>query len=99
MTREEALAVVAQWMRPHLGPQAQLEQSYETWLRTLFGPMLEDKLGNPIPLAPHHHQIWEWLWNIRLGYKQDPMVAILPRGGGKSTTAELGVVSLAARRV
>lgn len=42
--------------------------------------------------APRHVRLWEWIEAIRPGKKPRALVAILPRGGGKSSTAELGAV-------
>jgi hypothetical protein len=49
--------------------------------------------------APHHEAFWAWVWAIRAGFRPQPFVAIWPRGGAKSTSAELAVVSLSARGV
>jgi len=37
--------------------------------------------------APHHHELWQWLWNIQLGDAPEPgaCIAIWPRAAGKST--------------
>lgn len=98
MSRDEAVAVLAKWMAPNLSASATLEQDWQNWLRTLFGRWTSDRSGNPIPFAAHHHTMWEWCWKIRLGVKQEPLIAILPRGGAKSTTVELMVAAVAARR-
>lgn len=97
--RDQALGVLAKWLAPQLGPVAALEQDFEVWLRTLFPHMVSDARGNFIPLAPHLKQYWEWVWSIRLGTKSPPLILILPRGGAKSTSAEMGVAAVAARRV
>lgn len=96
--RDKALEVLAKWLSPQLGPVATLESDWEVWLRTLFGPWVSDVQGNAVPFAPHLAQIWEWFWSIRLGQRVAPLVAILPRGGAKSTSAELGTAALCARR-
>lgn len=98
MSRNEAMEVLAKWMAPSISAASALEQDWQVWLRTLFGRWTSDKAGNPITFAEHHHTMWEWCWNIRLGKKQDPLIAILPRGGAKSTTVELMVAACAARR-
>jgi hypothetical protein len=48
--------------------------------------------------ADHHERFWNWVWSIERGVKAKPYVAIWPRGGAKSTSAELAVVALGARR-
>jgi hypothetical protein len=47
--------------------------------------------------ADRHRQFWAWVWAIEPGHKPDPFVAVWPRGGGKSTSAELAVTALGAR--
>ncbi len=46
--------------------------------------------------ADHHIKIWDWIHSIQPNKYKHPLVAILPRGGGKSTTAELAVAYLGA---
>lgn len=66
---------------------------WRSWLTTLFPGYVRQGF------APRHVAFWEWVWNVRAGLRPAPLVAIWPRGGGKSTSAELAVVALAARRV
>jgi hypothetical protein len=49
--------------------------------------------------APHHAELWQWLWSLTLGNAPDPgaFIAIWPRGAGKSTNAEAACACLAAR--
>ena len=47
--------------------------------------------------AAHHREFWAWLWSIDDG-RPDPFVGVWPRGGAKSTSAEMGCVALGARR-
>lgn len=68
-------------------------RDWEHWLSATFPTYCRH------PFAPHHRQIWEWLWELR--YQLAPpssLVAVLARGGAKSTTAELGVVAVGRRR-
>lgn len=58
---------------------------YREWLRRNF-PHIASQ-----PLAPRHERFWEWITALRPETPCDPLVAIWPRGGGKSTTIELGV--------
>lgn len=48
------------------------------------------------PFAERHQELWEWVESIN-DEPVDPFIAIWPRGGGKSTTAEMVVVDLGAR--
>ncbi len=75
-----------------------LEADWQTWLRTLFPRFTSYADGVPVPFAAHHGQFWEWLWAIERGVRPDAFFGIWPRGGAKSTSAELGVVALGARR-
>ncbi len=45
-----------------------------------------------MPFAPYHIRLWEWAEAMRVGVRCDPYISILPRGGGKSTNAELIVI-------
>src|SRR5690554_7983664 len=66
------------------------ENDYEAWLRMFFPQHVT-------VFAPHHREIWNWVTQIQAGEKpEQPLVAILPRGGGKSSTAELATVYLGA---
>jgi hypothetical protein len=58
------------------------------WLRTMFPAYTRS------PFASHHLQLWAWVWAIQPGLRPDPLVAILPRGGAKSTSAEMAVAAL-----
>jgi len=49
--------------------------------------------------AQRHVELWEWVWSIRAGRRPHPFVAIWPREGGKSTSAELAAVAVGARKV
>ncbi len=79
------------------GDRERLEADWETWLRTLFRTYVSRPTGEPIPFARRHAELWEWVWGIQLGERVPPLVAIWPRGGAKSTSAELAAVNLGAR--
>jgi len=70
---------------------ASLEGHYEDWLKTRF-PHVASK-----PLAERHHKFWRWVDSIELGVRVPPRVEVWPRGGGKSSTAELGVARIGCR--
>lgn len=67
-----------------------ITQSWEHWTRTLFPNLVT------IPFAPHHEKALKWFWSHKAGRPQRPLIVILPRGGGKSTMAELGTVMVGA---
>ncbi|HXI16613.1 MAG TPA: hypothetical protein VNM48_09585 [Chloroflexota bacterium] len=71
---------------------------WESWLRTIFPAYVSDHEGVPIPFAAHHRVFWEWVWSIRKGERVRPFIAIWPRGGAKSTSAEMACVALGARK-
>lgn len=50
------------------------------------------------PFAVHHHQFWNWVWQIEPEERPHPFVAVWPRGGAKSTNTEMAVMALGARR-
>lgn len=68
-----------------------LEIDYEPWVRALFPRQMRH------PFVDRHHEFWRWLWRIEPGVSPTPFIAIWGRGGGKSSTAETGVVALGAR--
>ena len=43
-------------------------------------------------------EFWEWVAALQKGVRPPPFVSILPRGGGKSTGAEVGAVNVGHRR-
>jgi hypothetical protein len=47
--------------------------------------------------AQRHVDLWEWVWSIGADVRPRPFVALWPRGGGKSTSAELAAVALGLR--
>ena len=50
------------------------------------------------PFANHHEIIWKWGWEIEASQPKESMVAILPRGGGKSTIAETLTAMVGAKK-
>lgn len=52
----------------------------------------------PIPDGERHARFWDWVWAIQAGMRPPPYVAIWPRGGAKSSSAELACVAVAARQ-
>lgn len=65
---------------------------WESLLRSLFPAYVS------AGFAPHHREFWDWVWSIRKGERVRPFVAIWPRGGAKSTSAEMATVVLGARQ-
>ncbi|HEY1119913.1 MAG TPA: hypothetical protein VGE43_19515 [Acidimicrobiales bacterium] len=50
------------------------------------------------PFGDHHAELWEWVWAMEPGVRPEAFVAVWPRGGAKSTSAEAACVALGARR-
>lgn len=54
-----------------------------------------------MPFGEHHTDFWDWVWALKRSTLPPALVAIWPRGGGKSTSAELAgamVGALGSRR-
>lgn len=64
---------------------------WEPWLHALFPNYVTGGF------APRHRAFWDWLWAIDGDDDPDPFVGIWPRGGAKSTSAELGTAALGLR--
>ncbi len=67
------------------------ELGWREWLGRYF------PTATSAPFAPHHIQFWEWLGGITPGTSRRPFIACWPRGGGKSSTVELGCAWLGSR--
>lgn len=81
---KSSLSALSVNLNPYRGKSAiGIETDYKTWLKTLF----PSHVGGGF--SARHDQLWEWVWALERGKRSSPMVAIWPRGGGKSTTAEL----------
>ncbi len=89
---EDFWALAADALDPGLVDDHGLPTDWEGWLRELFPSAVSGGF------APHHREFWEWVWSIG-AERPRPFVAILARGAGKSTSAELAVAALGARGV
>jgi predicted phage terminase large subunit-like protein len=65
------------------------------WLVKTFPTYLQNPSGDLVPLAPHHEEFWAWLWALRPGVRARTFISIWARGGGKSTSLELGSAVMA----
>lgn len=70
-----------------------MERDWQEWLTSLFA----SHVGGGF--AAHHADFWAWIWAIQRGVRPSPFVAIWPRGGAKSSSAELAAVAIGARGV
>jgi hypothetical protein len=69
----------------------ELEKDWREWLEVLFPGHVSRGFGE------HHETFWEWLWEIETDSDPAPFIGIWARGGGKSTSLELGAVAIGAR--
>ena len=60
--------------------------SWRDWLRALFPEYIKH------PFGQRHIELWQWVTALRPGVKPRPFCALWPRGGAKSTSAELATV-------
>jgi hypothetical protein len=60
------------------------EAGYEAWLRKNFPHVAS------APLSDRHKRLWSWFENLTPDTALNPRVEVWPRGGAKSSTAELG---------
>lgn len=67
-------------------------RNYELWLKETFPTYIK------APLAERHHELWQWVDSIEKDVRPPPFCAFWPRGGAKSTTAELAVVRLGIKK-
>lgn len=78
---------------PGTTPGGHLPEDWEGWLREMFPGSVRS------PFADHHGEFWDHVWSIRAGERPPAAVFILPRGGAKSTSAELAALALGARGI
>lgn len=93
---EERIRIAEELERRGLRPRRDalaLEADWRVWLPALFPQVV--KAG----FADRHVTFWEWVWALRVGEAPDALVAIWPRGGAKSSSAEMACVAIGARGV
>lgn len=71
-----------------------LPVQYEPWLRQTFPAYFQNAQGQTVPFAERHHDLWRWVWALRAGQLAPSIIAVWPRGGGKSVTAELAATCM-----
>lgn len=62
--------------------------NWKAWLKSSFPTYVTSEF------APRHIEFWEWVDSIKKGERPRPFCAFWPRGGAKSTSAELACVRL-----
>lgn len=60
----------------------------DVWRRRYFSAYLS------VPNAPRHDRFWQWIEDLQPGTRPRPRVEVWSRGGGKSSTIELGCARL-----
>ena len=65
--------------------------TWREWVSAMFPSYVRDGF------APRHDEFWDWAWAIEPDVRPRPFIAVWPRGGAKSTTAELVTTMLATR--
>ncbi len=65
---------------------------WREWLTELFPRYVS------APFASRHVEFWEWIDSIEARSEPDAFAAFWPRGGAKSTSAELGVIRVGAKK-
>src|ERR1051325_7446600 len=71
------------------------EKDYTKWLAYYY-PNAVSK-----PMAVYHEELWGWTWQIELDkphLEYDAFFGIWPRRGGKTTSGQLAVAVLGARK-
>lgn len=68
-------------------------EGWQAWIGALFPSHV--RAG----FAPRHVTLWDWAWAIVRGARPRPFIGVWPRGGGKSTSAELVTVAIGARAI
>jgi len=71
-----------------LNPDTATSAPWREWLEEHFSSYIT------APFAERHIRFWEWISVLEAGVKAGARVEIWPRGGGKSSTVELGCAYL-----
>lgn len=83
------------YRRPASTKRVEIPTDYEVWLRYVYPAAFPKE----IPLAQHHRDFWDWVWELKADTRPNPYINIWARGGGKSTNLECAVIALAAKGV
>ncbi len=82
-----------------------LEEHPQLWTGTLFPSYIQHPATRvPVPMGEHHLELWDFVRQIERGHlpvirdrQRDSFIAVWPRGGAKTTTAQLACSYLAGR--
>lgn len=64
-------------------PTAREYPNWREWLRGNFPSFVR------ADFAPHHAELWDWVWTLKKEVRPRPLIAVWSRGGAKSSCAEL----------
>lgn len=91
----EDRAILAEYIRRNEalrdGPGAQEDLEYGPWLAEHFPQVCR------YPMGRRHIQLWQWFSALASAGVVAPRVEVWPRGGAKSTTAELAITYIGQR--
>lgn len=73
-------------------PAIHAPEDWRGWLKEIYPAAVT------APFARRHEELWEWIEALHPGTRPRPFIAVWPRGGAKSTTAELGAVRVGAKQ-
>jgi hypothetical protein len=68
--------------------QVDTVDGWRPWLLAIFPDQCQ------YGFAPHHEDLWRWVWAIEPKARPTPFVAVWARGGAKSSTAEMALAVL-----
>ncbi len=69
-----------------------LSETWQAWLTRVVPSYVT------YAFAERHRELWNWVWALTPGERPSAFIAIWPRGGGKSTTAELAAVAVCVKQ-
>ncbi|HLV81988.1 MAG TPA: phage terminase large subunit [Chthonomonadaceae bacterium] len=72
-------------------PLKDADLEWRVWIEKWFRHVAD------LPFAARHVRFWEWIEALTPGVKPRPAIFIWPRGGGKSTSVELGAAFMCGR--
>lgn len=112
LSREEAIETLAKYLNPYIKKKNQnivlsgpakteyeyINQSWFNWLTTLF-PSYVSYPGQETQFSEYQTEFWDWIWTFKKGISPGEFVGVWPRGGAKSTSAELACTMVAAKQV
>lgn len=91
--QEQLLAEATAEAQRRIAARRHLAGDWREWLTKRFPGYVNSGF------APRHEDFWRWVWAVKPKIRPVAFVGIWPRGGGKSTSTELGVVALGLRHV